>query len=372
MIILYVAHVRLPTQKAHGLQIVKTCEALASSGARVVLIAMLRNGSTAEDIYETYGVKTRFMIHTINIPKLYWLGKIGFWLSEFIFALYAWRYFRKENTDVAYSRDELPLLFAPEKIFIAYEAHTPRWNVFTRKVTRRVNAFFTISHGLKNFYEEKGVPTELMPVVPDAVDISVFQDLNFPQECRKRLKIPEYKKIITYTGHLYPEKGAHILAEASSYIANEADVYIVGGLFSDVKSFQGMYGGSRLHIIGQRPRGEIPLWLCASDILILPNVGTNRTSAEFTSPMKLFEYIASGRPIIASNVPALREVLTDDMAYFFEADNPQDLVVTIKKVLENPEEASRKALRARKEAEKYTWDMRARKIFDELTKRISD
>ncbi len=352
MKILYATYARLPTRKAYGYQIVKTCEALASRGEVVVLVAVSSNGSTAEDIYQMYGVKTKFDIHMIRIPKLYWLGKIGFWISEFIFAMRVKGYFHKESVEIVYSRDELPLLLAPGNIFAAYEAHT----------------FFTITHGLKGFYQKKGVSAKLMSVVPDAVDISVFRNPDSLRKCRKRLKISEAKKIVTYAGHLYPEKGAHLLAESCQYISgDDVDVYIVGGLLSDRQSFQKTYGGhSRLHIIGYRSSQEIPLWLCASDILVLPNIGSSRVSAEFTSPLKLFEYMASGRPIIASRVPAIREILTDQDATFFNPGDELDLAAKIRFVFDHPAEALSKAKCAQAKAASYTWEFRAKKIIDNI------
>jgi len=107
----------------------------------------------------------------------------------------------------------------------------------------------------------------------------------------------------------------------------------------------------------------IPYYLKAADILVLPNEKGNAISEKYTSPLKLFEYMASRRPIVCSDLPSLREILTDKEALFFEAGNPSDLTKAIQKIAGNQELPEQLVYNAYKKVQEYTWDKRAEKII---------
>jgi len=117
-------------------------------------------------------------------------------------------------------------------------------------------------------------------------------------------------------------------------------------------------------VVGRRPHGEIPIWLRAADVLVLPNTARENISKYYTSPVKLFEYMASGRPIVASDLPSVKALVDERMAVFFEPDNPKDLADKIHWVLENPQDAQNLALLAQEEVLRYTWDKRAGCIIE--------
>lgn len=87
----------------------------------------------------------------------------------------------------------------------------------------------------------------------------------------------------------------------------------------------------------------------------------------YTSPLKLFEYMASGKPIIASDLPSSREVLTENMAHFFRPDDPESLTNTINEVITNISEADKRARQAFVEVAQYSWASRAQKIVEFIT-----
>ena len=80
------------------------------------------------------------------------------------------------------------------------------------------------------------------------------------------------KKIALYTGHLYKWKGAHIFAETAKELP-ELDFYIVGGTDVDLKRFKEKYNFKNLKYIGWQSHDEMPDWMNAVDVLILPNCG---------------------------------------------------------------------------------------------------
>ena len=91
----------------------------------------------------------------------------------------------------------------------------------------------------------------------------------------------------------------------------------------------------KVKLCGHQDHQKIPVYLKAADILALPNSGKTEMSRCYTSPLKLFEYMASQRPIIASNLPSIREILNEDTAVLVQADSPEKFAIEIIKLINN-------------------------------------
>ena len=112
------------------------------------------------------------------------------------------------------------------------------------------------------------------------------------------------------------------------------------------------------------PAGKVPAYLSAADMLVLPNTPVGAESINYTSPIKLFEYMASGRPIVAADLPSIREVLSPETAILFAAGDTDALARGIAHVLRAPDEARQLSERARKEADAYSWSARAQLLLN--------
>ncbi len=363
MKILYLANIRLPTEKAHGIQIMKTCEALARLGHEVELVVPTRRTPIADDPFGYYAVERNFTLTKLAVPDLINFGRIGFRISALWFSEAArlrrafWR------ADVIYSRDafvlaQYILLGRP----LVFEAHAKPTAVsrFAAKHARRV---VTISNGLKEAYAAAGVPVEKIVVAPDAVDERRFDEAGSRDEARAALGFAPGEKLVVYVGHIYARKGAAVLAEAARALPDTRFVF-VGGTAPDRAAFEKEWGSaSNVTIVGHVPPVAVPRYLRAADVLVIPNSAKDEDASRFTSPMKLFEYMASGTPIVASDVPALREVLGDDDAYFFTPDDSDALAVQVRVVLSDERTAHMKAERAKEKVKEYTWAKRAERIL---------
>ncbi len=365
MNIFYIANIRLPTEKAHGIQIMKTCEALAAAGVEVELVVPTRRTPIRDDPFEYYGVARTFKLRKVWCPDFVRFGRVGFLVSALWFAEAA--HFRRSfwKADVAYSRDasvllQYVLLGRP----LVYEAHTEP-TVITRFVARRARHVITITQGLKDAYIAAGVPSERIAVVPDAVDLSAFGHPEPQEAARARLGLPLDKKIALYAGRLDGWKGVDTLLEASKLLPSSVLVVIIGGETQQIAALSAQYPSVRF--LGYRPYSELPNNQAAADALVLPNTGKNLDALQFTSPLKLFTYMASGIPIVSSDTPAVREVLTDAEAYFFPPDDPTSLATAIQTALTEPDEARARAGSAREAVTAYTWGARAAHILTTLT-----
>jgi glycosyltransferase involved in cell wall biosynthesis len=220
--------------------------------------------------------------------------------------------------------------------------------------------------------EEKfGIKSGRIVYWPNGTDIEKYQlDISL-SEARKKLDLPQDKKLVLYTGQLFDWKGVDTLIQAVDFLGRDILVYVVGGSAEDVVKLKKGFpiaNDERIVFVPFQPRELMPVWLKAADVLILPNTGKQKVSLYYTSPMKLFEYMASGKPIVASAIPSILEILNKDNSLLAEADNPASFGEKINYALRHLDEVSTLGLQAQRDVKKYTWRERARKISEKFIK----
>jgi len=387
MKLVYVTNARVPSEKAHPYQIMKMCEAFKQHGVDVHLIIPWRVQTSemraVKSIWEYYGISEQFNIRKIpcidflwityylHLPP--WLELTIWWLLSFSFAAFATVYLLFDRADIYYSRDVLTLGFLSFfKKNIYLERHQKAKLVrLARLLFNRINRLIVITSYLKDFFTKLSVPEGKILVAPDGVDLGMFDTSLSKGEARKQLGIPSDEKVICYTGHLYTWKGVYILARSAKYL-KEAKVYFVGGTPDDIQNFRKFIREndlSNIVIVGHVPPSNVPQYLAASDVVVLPNIQEGWSYS--TSPLKLFEYMASRRPIVASDLPVIREVLNHGNAILVEPGNPEALAEGICVVLDNEELADRIVEKAYSEVYQYTWLMRAKGILEFIKERSS-
>ena len=258
----------------------------------------------------------------------------------------------------------LPLTFCYEIHHLAYlEAW---WHAY---ILRQVRHVISITHGMKDSLVRAGYPEERILVAPDAVDISMFDTGVGKDAARSALGLPQRKSIVLYTGTIdEPWKGVGVLYRAMRELDDRFLCIIVGGKPHYVEEFNRLYPPlPNVLLVGHKPHEDIPLYLRAADVLVLPNSGTAEISRIATSPMKLFEYMAAGRPIVASELPSILEILNDHNAFLVVPDDAEDLAKGIRSLTENAELGAMLSAQARKDVAAYTWEARAIAICSFIT-----
>lgn len=353
--IVYVTSARLPTEKAHGLATVKICEAFAKNGYELDLVIPKLWRKKKEDIFIHYALEKNFnivAIPCIDLIPLGFLEKFFFLIQSLSFSLAAYvfaflKYYREKNRIIFFSHDYIPLYFAtflPGSVFYDIH-HFPGDNfMYARVMSKSCGFAVQTKWKIKELEKVFGVSPERVVYWPNGTDVEIFNVRRSRKEVREMLGLSKDKKLAIYAGSTQSWKGVDTLEKVQNFLPKDTQVLIVSN----------------------RPHSEIPLYLKAADVLVLPNTAKQKVSMYYTSPMKLFEYMASGTPIVASDVPSIREILDDTDAYFAKPDDPASFGEMIARALEHSSGAEEKGKRAQEKSKCYTWSARARIILKHM------
>ena len=396
MRILYLADIRFPLERANGIQSAETCHALAERGHDVTMVVRPDTHVPPRDPYEFYGLsrlpQLRIEVAPITGPAA--ARRAGY--LTFTIGRAAGR----SRQDLIVTRDLglaslLMRLPSAMRAPLVYEAHTiaadaaaARPQLLTgseaaspaklqrlakrdERVWRHADGYVTITEGLRRELMARFGPRERIAVVPDGVRTANVQspipDPPAPTP-DPRAPSPDPRPFtIGYAGHLYPWKGVDLIVEAVAAL-KDARGLIVGGHEQepDLARVKGLAEqldcASRITFTGLIPPVAVAARLREADVLVLPNPAS-AISTDFTSPLKLFEYMAAGRPIVASDLPAFREVLrSEENALLVEPGNPPALVAAIQRLEGDPALGARLAARAFEDVRAFTWARRAERL----------
>jgi glycosyltransferase involved in cell wall biosynthesis len=377
--ITYIADLRLPTDKAHSVQIMKMCEAFALEGVEVELVIPDKRNNLGESkIFEYYDIKTPFKITKISTPDLLGrsqrFGRLFYWVDFLVFLVGLRLMRRPEAGGIIYSRNpKLLTLFSKRDYRLVVEIHSlPKRRFLFFKFLRRATGVVTITKHLQSLLVEEGFRKEMTLVAPDAVDIETFNLSLGKEEARERLDLPKDKILIGYVGMLKTmgmEKGIGLALSSLKSLEDNKTLVLVGGHKSEIEFYQKMATdlgvSSKVIFVGRVYPKQVPIYLKAFDVLIAP-FPDNEHYRYFMSPLKLFEYMASGVPIVISDLPSLREIVDESGVNFFQAGNHEDLTRAIKEVFKNPDEAKNKITKSLSVVQRHTWVNRAGSILSFL------
>lgn len=306
---------------------------------------------------------------------------IGF-AHSLVWGAYAAWHVRSLRADAYYTRDiPVALSLVEMKLPTVLELHLVPRRVQRRLLERVVrHPALRLAVALTSFIRESlaeiGCPEQRILVLPDAVDLRLFDQAPSRAMARRQLGLPPDRPIVGYVGRFRTmdmEKGIPELIEAIAHLATpdgaEPLLLCVGGPMTLVPAYLDLarrHGipESRLRFVDRVPNVEVPAWIRACDVVTIP-WPRNEFSAYFTSPMKLFEYLAAGVPIVSSDLPSIREIVTHgDTAWLVEPGNPRALATGITRLLSDTTLGERLAARGRQLVERHTWADRARRVIE--------
>lgn len=383
-----VANIRFPGRRANSIQVAYMAEALSATGLTVEVVVPRRYPYREIDAFEYYGVRRTFRVQriasldTIDMlpPRL---QRLPFLVQSVTFGWRALARAAIERDAGVLARDHYTLdvlvrgLRDQDRARIAAEIHNlPNHPERRRRLLehlRTLPAIVTISEALRTDLIEAGLEPERILTAHDGVELRRFEGLHEATTARREIGIPVDVPTVVYSGQLYPWKGVDALVEAVGR-CHEVQLLVVGGLGQDlarVKKLGERLAPGRVVFTGTVPHGHVPFYLSAADILAIPNSGRETISSRYTSPLKLFEAMASRRPVLASDLPSLREVLTHDHnAHLVTADDIESIAAGIRALLDDDVRARRLADQAAEDVVDYDWTTRGRRVSDFLRKRL--
>lgn len=234
------------------------------------------------------------------------------------------------------------------------------------------------AQALKDELVERGILPDKIVIIPNGVDADKFSPNNSGAEIREKYGIAEDDIVVSFVGSFGPWHGAEVLAQAISKVVNEnSHVKFMfvgnGGSMPIVQSIVRESGvESNVVFTGVVKQNETPFYLAASEILVSPQIPNPDGSPFFGSPTKLFEYMAAGKAIVASNLDQMGQILSDnETALLTTPGSAEEIADCIIRLAEDAKLRQTLGKNAREEAvQKYTWGIHVEKILDALSKGV--
>lgn len=415
-----IAPTALPSRRANAIQTVRMAQAFARLGQQVLLLAYAPDPQTLspggegsitltpshspsraeasetsrpaqlgqadvgeggwQALAEEYGLESRFEIGWLQARP---------WARRYDFALRAIWQAQRWRAECVFTR--LPQAAALGSLLgkpTIFEAHD-----LPRGAAARLFRLFLLGRGAKRVVAISRALLEdlqqafpqlsrrragFVCLAPDGVDLSRYTPLLSPAEARQRLRawgwqLPQ-SFIAAYTGHLYRGRGAELIVALASRMA-EVHFLIVGGeaeqrqvLESRLRSL----GAPNYTLTGLVAPSQVALFQMASDVLLMPYQEKVAASSggdigHYLSPLKLFEYLASGRAILASALPVLMEILTPENAVLLPGQAVDAWERALRGLMGHPQKRQKLAEAARHTAEQHSWERRAARILADET-----
>lgn len=370
MKIFYISTSIIPSRFANSIHVMKMCQAFAKGGHEVVLYACHSNN--LEDEYGYYGVDRCF-----DIVKRKWPPVRG--IGGFLYAHQVWKdILKKELPDLFYGRDPYSMsLLASTGCPLIYEAHTPPENRILEYLMARIFRYpnfcrlVVISEALKKEYMRifHQLSSARILVAHDGADIPTDHKTEvFAKDWPGRSDRVQ----IGYVGHLYAGKGMEVIARLAQQMPN-CDFHVIGGIEEDIERWkESCSETTNICFHGFVAHGMLQELYESFDITLAPYqrrvVGGGRKVdiSRWMSPLKIFEYMAHGKAIVASDLPVLREVLIDrENSLLVEPEDIHGWIQAIRSLNDNAQFREMLGTNARNSLiNLYSWSVRAEKIIE--------
>ncbi len=365
---------QVPYNAANSIQTMKATHALAKLGHDVTLIVPVMNepGSASREwasLARYYGLSVPFQIEWLPTPsrRLFSLSAVRRAKALKPALIYVWPL----QSAVLGQLHGLPTIL--EMHDLPSGRVGPLYYSYFRDLAghKRITV---VTKALKKALDEgygNVFPAKDVILAPNGVEIERFANLPNPATARRHLGLVE-APTVGCAGHLYEGRGMELFIKLAKRMKDVRFVW-AGGRPEDVEHWRTQattQGATNVLFTGFVLNEQLPLYQAAADILLMPygkeiSISSGKgNSAIVSSPMKMFEYLATGRPIVATNLPVFHEVLSDKNAVFCAPEKVLDWEGALRGLLDNPKRGEQLGQQAREDAKKYSWTERAKRILD--------
>lgn len=190
---------------------------------------------------------------------------------------------------------------------LAGPAHAAYYRRAMRAAVGHARATICVSRAIADVLPELGAPPGRLHVIPNGVDLERFRPRD-RAACRSELGVDPAGRLLVFAGNLVPLKQVDRLLRALAALPDRAVRAAIIGEGPEEPALRALATGlglaDRVRFAGRRPHAEVPLWLAAADLAVLP-------SASEGMPLVIPEALASGTPVVASRVGGVPECLED-------------------------------------------------------------
>jgi glycosyltransferase involved in cell wall biosynthesis len=370
MRIAYIATSEIPSTKANTIQVMKVCQALTQNGHSVLLYVPGWKQVGWDDLKAHYGITESFPISWLPSRPVF---------RRMDFTFNSLRKARREGVEAVYTRmlwvGWAARLFGIPAILEMHDLPTGRMGPRLYREylgSNNKKLIIYITRALKDLTDRTlGVQArsgEWM-IAPDGVDLERYEALPKPAEARWILDLSD-QMTAAYSGGFYQGRGLETLLELARSFPQIQFLWI-GGTTDQVEGWKSRLDSENIHNIvltGFVANDKLPLFQAAADILLMPygrqfSGSSGGNIAAVSSPMKMFEYMATARAILTSDIPVLREVLNESNASFYIPEDLEDLKHQFRVLLSDQDKQNKLAENARKDVEAFEWKTRMRKIM---------
>ena len=379
--------IRFPSPRANGIQVVKTAHALATRGREVRLVVRHSDPRPTELILPEFGVEPVPRLHVDRLivghaPNASFVPRLRYLTQSLLMARRA-----SKHGALVLTRDLqlADLLLRIGGSNLSYEAHAVEAVMYDerhrlyglssepspskrrrienreRRVWMGARGFIATTQGILTTFERLFGARPRTAVVPNGCDIPRDREFTPPSEDHR----------IVYAGQLYPWKGVDVLVQAFARLS-KGELVIVGGLKgeSDFDRVQDLARtlnlGDRVKFLGSLPQKDVAGELARATVVVAPFLKSAMTS-EHTSPIKAFEAMAAGRPLLISDTDASREIVEDGRTgLVVPPGNVEAWSQALERVLSDRALQMALARAAFEKATQYSWARRAERIEDFL------
>jgi len=382
MKIIYVNSNSWDNKSADIIQSLNTVSSL-SEKVKIIYLSGFVSKNVKKECYNFFNIKQNF-IHKRMPVKISTSNFLIEKITRLFFCILTFIYLKVSKFDIIYTRDFSFLFFLSKipyflkiKKKIFFEAHKIYHKAsmkvnFNQEKKSLSNAdyFIANSDGTKNgLIKYFKINEKNINVIHNGVNLSVFSKRKINKNyLSDRYKIKNDEAVILYSGSFLEWKGVEYLIYAFDFLKDKKyKLILVGGSGKDkdriLDIIKNLGYQDKIVVDGFIDQNELLNIMTLADIAVLPNKKTIE-SEEYTSPVKTFEYMAMGLPIIAAKLPALTDILkADENCIFFEPENSKDLANKI--ILLMNDSVLRKKISKNNsiKAIEYSWENRAGKIM---------